>query len=398
MKDNFFNKIKEELSEIKKNNLYKTEKIIYGPQSSNIQIKNKTSNQNMINMCSNNYLGLSNHPEVIEVAKSTLEKNGVGMASVRFICGTQKLHKELENKISEFYNTEDTILYPSCFDANCGLFEVVLSKEDAIISDSLNHASIIDGIRLCKAQKYIYRNNDMSMLEDHLKQASKDNKKIKMIATDGVFSMDGYIANLKEICLLANKYGAITMIDECHSAGFLGKTGRGTPEYCDVIGEIDIITGTLGKALSGTAGGYITGKKIIIDLLRQRSRPYLFSNSLSPCLVAAAIKSLDIITKSTKLRDVLMENTDFYRRKLKENNINIKEGIHPIVPIMIGDSLKAEKIAYSMYKRGVHLVAFYYPVVPKNEARIRTQVSAEHTKEELSLVIEKLIESIKENN
>jgi glycine C-acetyltransferase len=343
-----------------------------------------------LNLCANNYLGLADHPEVIESAKVALERWGFGLASVRFICGTQEIHHELEAALTRFHQTESTILYGSCFDANGGLFETILSAEDAVISDELNHASIIDGIRLCKAQRFRYRHNDMDDLEAKLKEAG--GARYRLIATDGVFSMDGTVANLKEICVLADKYTSMVMVDECHAAGFVGKTGRGTPEFHGVMDRIDIITGTLGKALGGGSGGYITGRKPMIDLLRQRSRPYLFSNSLAPCLVAASIKAIEIASRSTELRDRLEENTRFFRAGLTENGLAIRPGTHPIVPVMIGDAALSQKVADRLLTLGLYVIGFFYPVVPHGTARIRTQVSAAHSKEDLQFAIQKFAE------
>jgi glycine C-acetyltransferase len=323
--------------------------------------------------------------EIIEAARKSYEVWGYGLSSVRFICGTQEIHKELEKKISEFLGTEDSILYTSCFDANGGLFETVLSEEDSIISDELNHASIIDGIRLCKAPRFRYKNNDMNDLETKLKEASST--RIKLIATDGVFSMDGFIANLKEICNLADKYGAMVMVDDSHAVGFMGKQGRGTHEFNNVMGRIDIITGTLGKALGGASGGYTSGRKEIIDLLRQRSRPYLFSNTVAPSIVAGSIKVLEMLSSTTQLRDKLEENTKYFRENIKKAGLSIKEGIHPIVPIMLGDAVLAQKVAARMLEKGVYVIGFFYPVVPKGTARIRVQISAGHSKEDLDFAI-----------
>jgi glycine C-acetyltransferase len=374
----------EQLNEIRQQGLYKTERSISTPQRAHIRT---ADGKEVLNLCANNYLGLADHPEVIEAAKAALDRWGFGLASVRFICGTQQVHKELEAALTRFHQTEDTILYGSCFDANCGLFETILSNEDAVVSDELNHASIIDGIRLCKAQRYRYRHNDMNDLEARLKAAQGSH--YRLIATDGVFSMDGTIANLKEICDLAEKYLSLVMVDECHAAGFLGKTGRGTPEYHGVMDRIDIITGTLGKALGGGSGGYITGRKAIIDLLRQRSRPYLFSNSLTPCTVAASIRAIEIASRSTELRDRLEENTQFFRAGLAENGLAIRSGTHPIVPVMIGDAALSQKVANRLLTLGVYVIGFFYPVVPQGAARIRTQVSAAHSKEDLRFAIQK---------
>lgn len=381
------------LNSIESEGLYKKERIIISPQSANIEV---TGGQKVLNMCANNYLGLANNPEIIETAKQSFDKWGYGLSSVRFICGTQELHKELEQKITEFLGTEDTILYTSCFDANGGLFETLLTADDAIISDELNHASIIDGVRLCKAQRYRYKNNNMDDLEEKLKEAKAKNTKQILIATDGVFSMDGYIANLKGICDLADKYGAMVMVDDSHAVGFMGEHGKGTHEHNNVMGRIDIITGTLGKALGGASGGYTSARKEIVDLLRQRSRPYLFSNTVAPSIVAASIKVFDILSSSTHLRDKLEENTKYFREKIKAAGFEIKEGIHPIVPIMLGDAVLAQKMAAKLLEKGVYVIGFFYPVVPKDTARIRVQISAAHTKEDLDFAVEKFSEVKKE--
>jgi glycine C-acetyltransferase len=372
------------LKDIKDSGLWKNERIITTPQSSRI---NTTMVNGVLNMCANNYLGLADNKEVIEAAKAAYDTWGYGLSSVRFICGTQGIHKQLEEKISEFLQTEDTILYSSCFDANGGLFETITTENDAIISDELNHASIIDGVRLAKAKKYRYKNNDMSSLEEQLIQADKDGAKIKVIATDGVFSMDGIIADLKGICDLADKYNALVMVDDSHAVGFVGKTGRGTHEYRDVMGRVDIITGTLGKALGGASGGYTSGRREIIDLLRQRSRPYLFSNTLAPAIAGASLKVLEMLTESTKYRDKLEENTKYFRQEIKKIGLSIIESEHPIVPIMLGDAVLSQKMAERLLEKGVYAVGFYYPVVPKGKARIRTQISAAHSKEDLDFAI-----------
>jgi glycine C-acetyltransferase len=374
----------DQLNEIRSQGLYKTERAISTPQRAHLRT---ADGKEVLNFCANNYLGLADHPEVIEAAKGALERWGFGLASVRFICGTQEIHKELEAALTQFHQTDEAILYGSCFDANGGLFETILSQEDAVISDELNHASIIDGIRLCKAQRYRYRHNDMNDLEAKLKEAR--GSRYRLIATDGVFSMDGAMANLKDICELAEKYLSMVMVDECHAAGFVGKTGRGTPEYHGVRDRIDIITGTLGKALGGGSGGYITGRKGIVDLLRQRSRPYLFSNSLTPCTVAGSIKAIEIASRSTELRDSLEKNTQFFRAGLLENGLAIRPGTHPIVPVMMGDAALAQKVANRLLALGVYVVGFFYPVVPQGTARIRTQVSAAHSKADLKFAIEK---------
>ena len=368
---NYQDQFKSTLSEIKKNGLFKEERIINSSQQ--IQIKTKDFGE-VLNFCSNNYLGLANDYRLIDAAKQALDKYGFGLASVRFICGTQDIHKELEYKISEFFGTEDTILYPSCFDANGGLFETILTKEDAVISDSLNHASIIDGIRLSKAKRYRYLNNDMEDLEQKLIE-SKD-AKIKLIATDGVFSMDGYIAKLDKICSLAEDYNALVMIDDCHATGFIGENGKGSAEYNNVLEKVDIFTSTLGKALGGASGGFTTGKKEIIDILRQRSRPYLFSNTLAPAIVAASLKVFDIISSSNELITKLNDNKSFFRKKMTNLGFDLKEGDHPIIPVMLYDAKLAQKMAKKLFEKGVYVVGFFYPVVPKDQARIRVQISA----------------------
>ncbi|RKZ00552.1 MAG: glycine C-acetyltransferase [Ignavibacteriae bacterium] len=377
------------LTGIEEEGLYKKERVITSPQKANIEV---TGGQKVLNMCANNYLGLSNHPEIIKAAKESYDMWGYGLSSVRFICGTQQIHKELENKISEFLQMEDTILYTSCFDANGGLFETILTSDDAIISDELNHASIIDGVRLCKAQRYRYKNNNMNDLEEKLKEAKANNAKQILIATDGVFSMDGYVANLKGICDLADKYNAMVMVDDSHAVGFMGKHGKGTHEHNDVIGRIDIITGTLGKALGGASGGYTSARKEIVDLLRQRSRPYLFSNTVAPSIVAASLKVLDLLSSTTDLRDKLEVNTKYFRAKIKEAGFEIKEGIHPIVPIMLGDAVLSQKMAAKLLEKGVYVIGFFFPVVPKHTARIRVQISAAHTKEDLDFAVAKFKE------
>ncbi|HXF42463.1 MAG TPA: glycine C-acetyltransferase [Pyrinomonadaceae bacterium] len=382
MYGNFKDFVKETLNEIADSGLYKSERIIESPQNARISV----GGREVLNMCANNYLGLSDHPEVVAAAHRALDEWGYGLSSVRFICGTQKIHKLLEQKISEFLGTEDTILYTSCFDANGGLFETLLGEEDAIISDELNHASIIDGIRLSKAKRFRYKNNDMADLEDNLRQA-KD-ARFRLIATDGVFSMDGYIANLKEICGLAEKYDSLVMVDDSHAVGFMGEGGRGTHEYHKVIDKVDIITGTLGKALGGASGGYTSGRREIIELLRQRSRPYLFSNSVAPPIVAASLKALEIITESSSLKNKLMENTRYFRQKISEVGLEVLPGEHPIVPIMFGEAEPAVKMATKLLEKGVYVIAFSYPVVPKGKARIRTQVSAAHSREDLDFAIE----------
>lgn len=384
MYNNYKNHFQGVLNEIKDSGLWKEERIITTPQSNKIST---TKVNNVLNMCANNYLGLSDNEELIAAAKASYDNWGFGLSSVRFICGTQDIHKQLEKKISEFLGMEDTILYSSCFDANGGLFETITSEDDAIISDELNHASIIDGVRLSKAKRYRYKNNNMEDLEAQLIQADKDGAKLKLIATDGVFSMDGIICNLKGVCDLAEKYNALVMVDDSHAVGFVGKTGRGSHEYNDVMGRVDIITGTLGKALGGASGGYTSGRKEIIDLLRQRSRPYLFSNTLAPAIAAASIKVLDMLSSSTKYRDKVEENTKYFREKIKEIGLEIIDSVHPIVPIMLGDAVLSQKMAEKMLEKGVYVVGFYFPVVPKGKARIRTQISAGHTKEDLDLAL-----------
>ena len=374
----FADHVSQTLEEIKAQGLYKTERVITGPQNAEIQI---ADGRRVINLCANNYLGLADHPALIAAAKEALDSHGFGMASVRFICGTQDIHKKLESALTKFLGTEDTILYPSCFDANGGLFETLLGAEDAVISDELNHASIIDGVRLCKAQRFRYKNCDMADLEAQL-QAAKG-ARFRLIATDGVFSMDGTIANLKGICDLAEKYDAMVMVDDAHAAGFIGQTGRGTPEYCGVQGRVDILTGTLGKALGGASGGYTSGRKEIVALLRQRSRPYLFSNTVAPPIVAASLKALELLTGSTELRDKLEANTKYFRAALTEHGLTIKPGTHPIVPIMLGDAALSQKFAARMLEKGVYVIGFFYPVVPQGKARVRTQVSAAHSREDL---------------
>jgi glycine C-acetyltransferase len=379
------------LEEIKSQGLFKTERVITSPQEAHIAI---TGGKRVLNMCANNYLGLADHPALIAAAKEALDTRGFGMASVRFICGTQDIHKELEAALTKFLGTEETILYPSCFDANGGLFETLLTDKDAVISDELNHASIIDGIRLCKAQRFRYKHNDMADLEAKLKEASA--ARYKLIATDGCFSMDGTIADLAAICDLAEKHNALTMIDDAHATGFLGKTGRGTHEYRGVIGKIDIITGTLGKALGGAGGGFTSARREIVDLLRQRSRPYLFSNTIAPPVVAASLQALELLTASTELRDKLEENTKYFRAALTKRGLTIKPGVHPIVPIMIGDAAKSQKFAARMLEKGVYVIGFFYPVVPHGTARVRTQVSAAHSREDLEFAVNAFAETNEE--
>ena len=371
-----------ELEEVEKAGLFKRERVITGPQGADVNVED---GGDVVIMCANNYLGLSSNPEVIQSAKDALDTHGFGMSSVRFICGTQDIHKELEKKIADFYQTEDTILYAAAFDANGGLFEPLFGPEDAIISDELNHASIIDGVRLCKAKRYRYKHSDMQDLEQQLKLSQDQRHRI--IVTDGVFSMDGDIAKMNEICDLADKYDALVMTDECHSAGFIGKTGRGVPEYHGVMDRVDIVTGTLGKALGGAMGGYTTGKKEIIEMLRQRSRPYLFSNSLAPSIVGAANKVFDILSSSTELRDKLEDNTNYFKEKIVAAGFDVKEGDSPIVPIMLYDAALSQKFADLLLREGIYAIGFFYPVVPKGKARIRTQISAAHEMEHLDKAI-----------
>ncbi len=392
-KQETLNYYRSEVEGIREAGLFKGELPIVSAQSSHVKL---ADGRELLCMCANNYLGLGDNPRLIEAAKRTYDARGYGVASVRFICGTQDIHKQLEKKLSEFLGTEDTILYSSCFDANGGLFETLLSDKDAVISDELNHASIIDGVRLCKAKRYRYKNNDMADLEAKLKEADENGARIKLIATDGVFSMDGIICNLNGICDLADKYDALVMVDDSHAVGFVGKKGRGTPEYCGVEGRVDIITGTLGKALGGASGGYTSGRKEIIDLLRQRSRPYLFSNSVAPAIVGASLELLDMLEESTELRDHLEEITRYYRKQLVENGFDVIPGTHPCVPVMLYDEQKTAEFARRMVEKGVYVVAFSYPVVPKGKARIRTQVCASHTKEDLDFAVRCFIEVRKE--
>ena len=383
--------LREELNNISEAGLYKKERIITRPQATEIEV---STGKKVLNFCANNYLGLSSHPEVVQSAKDALDTHGFGMSSVRFICGTQDIHKKLEEKLSSFLSTEDTILYAAAFDANGGLFEPIFGKEDAIISDSLNHASIIDGVRLCKAVRYRFKNNDMQDLESKLIESQAQRNRV--IVTDGVFSMDGYIAQLDKICDLAEKYDALVMVDDCHSTGFVGKTGRGTHEHCDVIGRVDIITGTLGKALGGAMGGFTSGRKEIIEMLRQKSRPYLFSNSLAPSIVGSGIKVLEILEKSTSLRDQLEENTKYFRKSMSEVGFDIKEGVHPIVPVMLYDAKLAGEMADKLLDEGIYVIGFSFPVVPKDEARIRVQISAAHSMEDLDKAINAFVKVGKE--
>lgn len=392
-----YGKIKEqlqkEIQDIKDAGLYKSERIITSSQDAVIKI---STGEEVINFCANNYLGLSNHPEVIQAAKDTMDTHGFGMSSVRFICGTQDIHKQLEKKIADFYTTEDTILYAAAFDANGGVFEPLLTKEDAIISDSLNHASIIDGVRLCKAARYRYSNNDMASLEEQLIEANKNNHRFKIIVTDGVFSMDGIVAELDKICDLADKYDALVMVDECHAAGFIGKTGRGTVELKNVMNRVDIVTGTLGKALGGAMGGYTTGKKEIIEILRQRSRPYLFSNSLAPAIVGASLKVFDLLSNDTSLRDKLEWNTNYFRTEMEKAGFDLVGADAAIVPVMLYDAKLSQTMANKLLEEGIYVIGFFFPVVPKEQARIRVQLSAAHTKEHLDKAIKAFVKTGKE--
>lgn len=380
---NFLENLQSDLQNIKNEGLYKTERIITSQQSAEIQANGKT----LLNFCANNYLGLSNNKEVMKASQDMIESHGYGMSSVRFICGTQDIHKTLEEKISQFLGLEDTILYAACFDANGGVFEPLFTEEDAIISDELNHASIIDGVRLCKAARYRYKNNNMADLEEQLKAASEKNHRFRIIVTDGVFSMDGIVANLKGICDLADKYDCLVMVDDSHATGFIGKTGRGTHEANEVMGRVDIITSTLGKALGGALGGFTSGKKEIIDMLRQRSRPYLFSNSLAPGIVGAAIKVLDMISEDTSLRDQVMENAEYFRKEMKAKGFDIPDGDAAIVPVMLYDAPLAQKMAEHLMDEGIYVIGFFFPVVPKGKARIRVQLSAAHTKDQIDKAI-----------
>ncbi|MXV37070.1 glycine C-acetyltransferase [Flavobacteriaceae bacterium Ap0902] len=381
--EKFKNHLQTQLEEIKEEGLYKTERIITSAQRAEIEV----NGQKLLNFCANNYLGLSNHPDVIKASQETMDSHGYGMSSVRFICGTQDIHKDLEAKISKFLDTEDTILYAACFDANGGVFEPLFTQEDAIISDELNHASIIDGVRLCKAARYRYKNNDMADLEAQLKKANEENHRFKIIVTDGVFSMDGIVADLKGICDLADKYDALVLVDDSHATGFIGKTGRGTPEAMGVMDRVDLITSTLGKALGGAMGGFTSGKKEVIDMLRQRSRPYLFSNSLAPGIVGAANKVLDMISDDTSLRDKVMENAAYFRKEMKAKGFDIPDGDAAIVPVMLYDAKLSQVMADKLLEEGVYVIGFFYPVVPKGKARIRVQLSAAHTQEQLDKTI-----------
>ena len=381
----FAEHLRSTLGDIDRAGLYKRERVLTTPQRARIAV---ATGQEVLNLCANNYLGLADHPEVLAAARAALDRWGYGLASVRFICGTQEVHKQLEARLSAFLGTDDTLLYSSCFDANGGLFETLLGAEDAVISDELNHASIIDGIRLCKAQRYRYRNNDLADLAARLREADAAGARFKLIATDGVFSMDGYIANLRGICDLAEQHGALVMVDDSHAVGFLGPRGRGTPEHCGVEGRVDLLTGTLGKALGGASGGYTSGRRELVDLLRQRSRPYLFSNTLAPAVAAASIAALDLLARSTELRDRLEANTRLFREGLTRAGLTIRPGTHPIVPVMIGDAALAQRISARLLEKGVYAIGFFYPVVPQGAARIRTQVSAAHSRDDLAFAVE----------
>jgi glycine C-acetyltransferase len=390
--EGFFKQLQNDIEQVKAEGLYKSERVITSQQQAKIDV----NGEQVINFCANNYLGLANHPDLIEAAQQGLNHHGFGVASVRFICGTQDIHKELEAKVSDFLKTEDTILYSSCFDANGGLFETILGPEDAIISDSLNHASIIDGVRLSKCKRYRYANNDMADLEAKLQQADADGARFKLIATDGVFSMDGVICDLKTVCDLADKYDALVMVDDSHAVGFVGENGRGTHEYCDVLDRVDIITGTLGKALGGASGGYTSGKKEIVEWLRQRSRPYLFSNSLAPSIVTASLKVLDMLEQGSELRDTLWNNVSYFREKMTDAGFTLAGKDHAIIPVMLGDAKLASNFADKMLEQGIYVIGFSYPVVPKGAARIRTQISAAHSKEQLDKAINAFISVGKE--
>ena len=389
MSASFISHLEQQLNATREDGLYKVERVITTQQQADIATQ---SGDHVINFCANNYLGLANHPALIEAAKDGLDSHGFGMASVRFICGTQDIHKALEAKISDFLGTEDTILYPSCFDANGGLFETLLGPEDAIVSDALNHASIIDGVRLSKAKRYRYANNDMQALEEQLKQAREDGARFILIATDGVFSMDGIIANLKGVCDLADKYDAMVMVDDCHATGFLGENGRGSHEYCDVLGRVDLITGTLGKALGGASGGYTSGSKAAIEWLRQRSRPYLFSNSVAPPIVAASLKVFDMMADGHDLRAQLWRNAEHFRNRMTEAGFTLAGKDHAIIPVMLGDAKLANQMAEKLLEKGIYVIGFSYPVVPKGQARIRTQMSAAHTLEHVDKAVDAFIE------
>ncbi len=379
--------LKNQLAEIQNAGLLKSERLIESQQDAEIQVKGKS----VLNFCANNYLGLSNHPELIRSAQDGMDKWGFGLSSVRFICGTQTIHRELETKISKFLKTDDTIMYSSCYDANGGLFETILTSDDAVISDSLNHASIIDGVRLCKAQRHRYPNSDMEELKNILEQTQ--NKRNRLITTDGIFSMDGFVAKLDEICTLAERYNALVHVDDSHATGFFGESGRGSIEYRNVMGKVDIITSTLGKAMGGASGGFTSGRQEIIDILRQRSRPYLFSNTVAPAIVSASIKVLEMLSETTELRDKLENNSKYFRNKMTSLGFDIKDGVHPIVPIMLGDAKLAQNIASDMLEKGIYVIGFSYPVVPKGEARIRVQISAAHTKDHLDTAINAFVET-----
>lgn len=389
MSEAFIAHLQSQIADVKQEGLYKNERVITSQQQADIDVNDGA---HVVNFCANNYLGLANHPDLIAAAKEGLDSHGFGMASVRFICGTQDIHKQLEAKISAFLGTEDTILYPSCFDANGGLFETLLGPEDAIISDALNHASIIDGVRLCKAKRYRYDNNDMAVLEEQLKQAKADGARHILIATDGVFSMDGVIANLAGICDLAEAYGAMVMVDDCHATGFLGDNGRGSHEYCGVMGRVDIITGTLGKALGGASGGYTSGKKEVVEWLRQRSRPYLFSNSVAPPIVSASLKVFDMMADGHALREQLWRNAAHFRARMEEAGFTLAGKDHPIIPVMLGDARLASQMADKLLQKGIYVIGFSFPVVPKGQARIRTQMSAGHSLEHVDKAVDAFIE------
>ena len=382
MSQKLFSHLQQEIADIQEQGLYKKERLITSPQQANIKLE---QGQQVINLCANNYLGLANHPELVASAKQALDDYGYGMSSVRFICGTQTPHKKLEFALSEFLGTEDTILYSSCFDANTGLFETLLGPDDAIISDALNHASVIDGVRLCKAKRYVYANNDMAALEEKLQQAQE--QRFRIIATDGVFSMDGTIANLQGICALAEKYDALVMVDDSHAVGFMGEHGRGTPEYCDVMGRVDIITGTLGKALGGASGGYTAARKEIVEILRNRSRPYLFSNSLAPVIAETSLTVLELLASDRSLLEKLRQNTSYFRQEMTKLGFDLVPGEHPIIPVMLGDAVLAGKMADRLLAQGIYVIGFSFPVVPKGKARIRTQISAALTKEDLDKAV-----------
>ncbi len=393
MSNAFYDHIKSELEQIKADGLFKSERVITSQQSADIEV---AGGGHVLNFCANNYLGLANHPELIRAAQEGLDKHGFGVASVRFICGTQDIHKTLEARLSGFLGTEDTILYSSCFDANGGLFETLLGPDDAIISDALNHASIIDGVRLCKAKRFRYANNDMADLEQQLKAADEAGARFKLIATDGVFSMDGVIANLKGVCDLADKYDALVMIDDSHAVGFLGENGRGSHEYCGVMGRVDIVTGTLGKAMGGSSGGYTSGRKEVIDLLRQRSRPYLFSNSMAPAVVTASIRAIDMLSESHELLKKLEENSRYFRERMTDAGFTLAGADHPIIPVMIGDARLASNMADRLLSEGIYVIGFSFPVVPKGQARIRTQMSAAHSRDQIDRAVDAFVKVGKE--